>query len=59
MVMKIDIEDAIEAIKHLKFESMYTEMFLHHESMLTTLLFLKKLGVNHVSVEATKKVNNK
>tara|TARA_R110002051_G_scaffold118355_1_gene192103 strand:- start:3575 stop:3754 length:180 start_codon:yes stop_codon:yes gene_type:complete len=59
MVTKIEIEEAIEAIKHLKFESMYTEMFLHHESMLITLMFLKKLGVNHVSLEATKKVNNK
>ena len=58
MVMKIDIEDAIEAIKHLKFEAMYTEMFIQHESMLITLKFLQSLGINCVSIEATKKVNN-
>ena len=58
MVMKIDIEEAIEALKHLKFESMYTEMFVQHESMLITLKFLKKMKITHVSVEATKKVNN-
>lgn len=48
--MKPTIDRAIITVKQLKRESLHTEAFMIHHAQLTTLILLKEIGFNNISV---------
>ena len=50
MADRIDIEEAIYAVKELKKRSLHTDSFMIHHSWLRTFELLKELGFTKVSI---------